>query len=100
MGRRLGFLVGPVLGAVTCSTPSDVDGCQCFGAIGPLFYSWLIGDGSDPGTAVRRLPDRRGGMIVGGVAEIFLGIDAEGKSLEDVAVPLSAVGATRPRVTG
>jgi hypothetical protein len=30
-------------------------------------------------------------MIVGGLVEVFLGIDAEGKSLEDVANPLSAV---------
>ena len=38
-------------------------------------------------------------MVLGGVVEIFLGIDAEGKSLEDVASPLSAV-AHRPRATG
>jgi hypothetical protein len=38
-------------------------------------------------------------MVVGGVVEMFLGIDAEGKSLEDVAAPLSAV-TSRPRVTG
>ena len=30
-------------------------------------------------------------MIVGGVVAAFLGVDAEGKSLEDVALPLSAV---------
>jgi hypothetical protein len=30
-------------------------------------------------------------MIVGGLVEVFLGIDAEGKSLEDVATPLSVV---------
>ena len=29
-------------------------------------------------------------MLIGAVAEIFLGIDAEGKSLEDIAEPLSA----------
>ena len=28
-------------------------------------------------------------MIVGGLVEVFLGVDAEGKSLEDVATPLS-----------
>jgi hypothetical protein len=39
-------------------------------------------------------------MVVGGLVEVFLGIDAEGKSLEEVAVPLSAVRATRPRATG
>jgi MFS family permease len=73
---------------------------QCFGAIGPIFYGWLIGDGGDPfklfigyliGAAV---------MVVGGLVEVFLGVDAEGKSLEHVAPPLSAVTATRPRATG
>jgi MFS family permease len=73
---------------------------QCFGAIGPVFYGWLIGNGEDPfklfigyliGAAV---------MIVGGVVEVVLGVDAEGQSLEHVAPPLSAVSATRPRATG
>ena len=68
---------------------------QCFGAIGPIFYGHLIGEG-DPfklfigyliGAAV---------MVVGG---IVLGIDAEGKSLEHVAAPLSAV-TSGPRATG
>ena len=39
-------------------------------------------------------------MVIGGLVEVFLGVDAEGKSLEDVAPPLSAVTATRPRATG
>ena len=29
-------------------------------------------------------------MMAGAVAELFLGVDAEGKSLEDIAEPLSA----------
>jgi MFS family permease len=73
---------------------------QCFGAIGPVFYGWLIGDGSDPGKLFVGYLIGAAVMVVGGVVEIFLGIDAEGKSLEDVAVPLSAVSATRPRATG
>jgi hypothetical protein len=28
-------------------------------------------------------------MIAGGIVEIILGVDAEGKSLEDVAAPLT-----------
>jgi MFS family permease len=64
---------------------------QGFGALGPVIYGHLIGNGSDPfklfigyliGAAV---------MVVGGVVEIALGIAAEGRSLEDVASPLSAV---------
>jgi hypothetical protein len=30
-------------------------------------------------------------MMIGGLAAVFLGVDAEGKSLEDVATPLSVV---------
>ena len=32
---------------------------QIFGAFGPVFYGWLIGDGSDPDRALHRLRDRR-----------------------------------------
>ncbi len=63
---------------------------QTFGAFGPWLYGELIGNGQDHfklfigyliGAAV---------MVIGGVVEIFLGIDAEQRSLEDVALPLSA----------
>ena len=30
-------------------------------------------------------------MIIGGLVEVVLGVDAKGKSLEDIAAPLSAV---------
>ncbi|MEU8229062.1 MFS transporter [Actinoplanes sp. NPDC048967] len=71
---------------------------QCFGAIGPVFYGYLIGEG-DPGKLLIGYLIGAGVMIIGGIVEIFLGIDAEGKSLEDVAAPLSAV-TSRPRATG
>lgn len=63
---------------------------QCFGALGPVIYGALIGDGSRPlllflgyllGAAV---------MIAGGLVAWFLAVDAEGKSLEDIATPLAA----------
>ncbi len=72
---------------------------QCFGAIGPIFYGWLIGEGEDPGKLFIGYLIGALVMIIGGVVEAVLGVDAEGKSLEDVAVPLSAV-TTRPRATG
>jgi MFS family permease len=68
---------------------------QCFGALGPVIYGALIGDGSQPfplflgyllGAAV---------MMVGGLVAWFLAVDAEGKSLEDIATPLAATGARR-----
>ncbi|MDT7552700.1 MAG: hypothetical protein QOH17_934 [Pseudonocardiales bacterium] len=65
---------------------------QCFGAIAPAIYGALIGDGSQPiklffgyilGAVI---------MIAGGVVAFFLAVDAEGKSLEDIASPLSSRG--------
>ncbi len=44
-----------------------------------LFIGYLIGAGV---------------MIIGGVVDIFLGVDAEQKSLEDIASPLSSVSGT------
>jgi hypothetical protein len=35
-------------------------------------------------------------MVAGGVIEAFLGIDAEGRSLEDLALPLGATDVSRP----
>jgi MFS family permease len=63
---------------------------QSFGALGPWLYGQLIGNGQDHfklfigyliGSAV---------MIVGGLVEMAIGVAAEGRSLEDIASPLSA----------
>jgi MFS family permease len=64
---------------------------QTFGAIGPWLYGMLIGDGQDHFKLTIGYLIGAGVMIVGGVVEIFLGISAEGQSLEDVASPLSSV---------
>ena len=65
---------------------------QCFGAFGPWFYGQLIGDGHDHfklfvgyliGAAV---------MLIGAIVELFLGVDAERQSLEDIAMPLALQG--------
>jgi MFS family permease len=66
---------------------------QCFGALGPVFYGHLIGNGSDPFKLFIGYLIGGGVMIIGGVVEIVLGIAAEGKSLEDIARPLSVVRA-------
>jgi MFS family permease len=63
---------------------------QIFGAFGPLFYGALIGDGSDPtGLYVGYVV---GGaiMVTGGIVELWIGIKAEGKSLEDITKPLTS----------
>jgi len=65
---------------------------QCFGALGPLIYGALIGTGT------RSFPLFLGyllGAVVmaaGGVIAAILGVDAEGRSLEEIATPLSATG--------
>jgi len=59
------------------------------GAAAPALFGWLIGLQSawalSGGYAVAAVL-----MIVGAVAEVYLGIDCEGKSLESIAEPLSA----------
>ncbi len=72
---------------------------QTFGAIGPVFYGALIGEGKDPGKLFIGYLIAAVIMVIGGVVEIVLGVDAEGQALEDVAPPLSAVS-SRPRSTG
>lgn len=67
---------------------------QTFGAIGPWLYGMLIGNGQDHFKLFIGYMIGAGVMIVGGVVEIFLGVAAEGQSLEDVASPLSS--APRP----
>ncbi len=68
---------------------------QSFGAFGPWFYGKLIGDGTDHyklfigyliGAAV---------MVAGGLVEACIGIDAEGRSLEDIAKPLGTASDRR-----
>jgi MFS family permease len=66
---------------------------QGVGALGPVIYGHLIGDGSDPSKLFIGYLLGAGVMVLGGVIEVVLGISAEGKSLEDVAAPLSAVRA-------
>ena len=64
---------------------------QVFGAIGPVLFGALIGTGHDPSRLF--IGYALGGvlMIVGGVVELLLGVAAEGKELEQVARPLTAV---------
>ena len=63
---------------------------QLFGALGPAFYGWLIGDGQSRTGLFIGYVIGGGIMILGGIIEIIFGINAEGKSLEDVTKPLTA----------
>ena len=61
-----------------------------------MFYGALIGNGSSRtglfigyliGAAI---------MLIGGLVEVFLGVNAAGKSLEQVTKPLTSVDAPAP----
>jgi MFS family permease len=70
---------------------------QCFGALGPNIYGSLVN--SHRGLFVAYLIGA-GVMVVGGLAEVFLGVSAERQPLEDIATPLSATGSKKAKLPG
>ena len=64
---------------------------QCFGSLGSHLYGHLIGTGNDPNKLYVGYLIGAGAMILGGLVAVFFAVDAEGKSLEDVARPLSVI---------
>jgi MFS family permease len=64
---------------------------QVFGSLGSHLYGHLIGTGKDPNSLYWGYMLGAGAMILGGVVAAFLAVDAEGKSLEDIATPLSVI---------
>ena len=65
---------------------------QCFGFLGTHLYGHLIGTGKDPNSLYWGYILGAGAMILGGLVAAFLAVDAEGKSLEDIARPLGVIG--------
>ena len=64
---------------------------QSFGALGPWLYGQLIGTGSDHFLLFLGYLIGAGVMVLGAVIEVVFGVAAEGRSLEDLAKPLSMV---------
>jgi hypothetical protein len=64
---------------------------QIFGAFGSHWYGHLIGNGTDRNSLFVGYIVGAAAMIIGGITAIFFGVAAEGKSLEDVATPLSVI---------
>ena len=64
---------------------------QIVGAVGPAFYGALIGNGTNRANLAIGYLVGGGIMIIGGVVEATIGINAEGKSLEEIAPPLTEV---------
>ncbi|WKN47307.1 MFS transporter [Nocardioides sp. Arc9.136] len=68
-------------------------GTAAGGISGPLLFGWLIERASDSGDITKIAIGYFIGaalMIAGGIVEAFLGVRAEGKSLESIAQPLTA----------
>ena len=68
---------------------------QVFGAVGPILFGALIGAGHDPSRLFIGYVIGSAITIAGGIVEVLLGVKAEGRQLEQVARPLSAVTATQ-----
>jgi MFS family permease len=71
---------------------------QLFGAFGSHWYGHLIGTGHDRNTLFAGYMVGAIAMILGGLAAVFFGVNAEGKSLEDVAEPLSVAAARSEKI--
>jgi MFS family permease len=64
---------------------------QCFGSLGPVTYGALIGDGTEPFKLFLGYLLGAVVMIAGGLVAVVFGVAAEGRSLEDIALPLGAL---------
>ncbi|MFE2961073.1 MFS transporter [Nocardia tengchongensis] len=66
---------------------------QCVGALGPVIYGALIGDGTHPNRLFLGYLLGATIMVAGGVIAYLYAVDAEGRCLEDLAPPLGAATA-------
>jgi MFS family permease len=71
---------------------------QLFGAFGSHWYGHLIGTGHDRNTLFAGYMVGAIAMILGGLAAVFFGVNAEGKALEEVAEPLSVKAARAEKI--
>ncbi|MGI9008906.1 MAG: hypothetical protein ACR2FU_22405 [Streptosporangiaceae bacterium] len=70
-------------------------GTAAGGISGPLLFSSLVSTGKVADTVVA-FSVGAALMIIAGLVEMFLGIKAEQRSLEDIATPLTAQSAESP----
>jgi hypothetical protein len=83
---------------VTAITASLL-GAGLAGALGPAFYGALIGNGSSRTGLFVGYMVGAGIMLIGGLVEVFLGVQAAGKSLEQVTKPLTSTDQATPTAT-
>ena len=62
---------------------------QLFGALGPVIFGALIGEGTERSPLFWGYVGASLIMLIGGLVAFRFGVDAEGKSLEEIAPPLS-----------
>jgi MFS family permease len=62
---------------------------QLFGALGPVIFGALVGEGTERGPLFYGYVGASVIMLIGGLVAFKFGVDAEGKALEDIAPPLS-----------
>lgn len=62
---------------------------QIFGAVAPLIFGIMIGTGASRGPLTAGYYLGAGIMIAGGIVAFIFGVDAAGKSLEDITKPIS-----------
>ena len=70
------------------------------GVIAPWLFATLIGDGSDRGGVFAGYTAAAVLMMIGGLVEFAWGVDAERRSLEAVATPLSVQALTAGAESG
>lgn len=63
---------------------------QVFGSLGPVIFGSLIGEGETRGPLFGGYLLASGIMLLGALVAAVWGVDAEGKSLEEIAPPLSS----------
>ncbi|MGH3462664.1 MAG: MFS transporter [Kribbellaceae bacterium] len=69
----------------------------CGGVVAPWLFATLIGDGDDRGRVFLGYAIASVLMVIGGMVEFAWGVNAEQRSLEEVATPLSARPTRRAR---
>ncbi len=68
---------------------------QFFGSLGPWLYGQLIGSGHNHSRLFVGYLIGGAVMVIGGLVEIAIGVNAEQRSLEDIAQPIGATSAQR-----
>jgi MFS family permease len=68
----------------------------CGGVVAPKVFGWLIGEGTDRFPLFLGYVGGGAVMLIGGVVAAWLGVNAERRSLEHVAQPLSMINVGRP----